>query len=69
MSKFKNAIIAVSGAGGTITCHGAVLTLDLADAEDALEIGKQIADWTGHSVTVRTANGIPLATFPGSTKN
>ena len=46
-----------------------MVTLDLADAEEALAVAKRMAEKTGRTVTVRDADGEVLGTISASPKH
>ncbi|UQR61177.1 hypothetical protein LRP30_29990 [Bradyrhizobium sp. C-145] len=46
-----------------------MITLDLADPDEALAIAERIAEHTGRTVTVRDANGEVLETIRAPSKN
>jgi hypothetical protein len=46
-----------------------MVAVDLADAEEALRVARQMAEQTGRTVTVRDADGEILGTIQAQPKN
>ena len=46
-----------------------MITLDLADAEEALTMARRMAEHTGRTVTIRDADGEILDTIEASARN
>lgn len=60
----KSKVIFV-GSGATLS----MISLDLADAEEALAVARRLAEHTGRNVTVRDADGEILDTIEAVARN
>jgi hypothetical protein len=60
-----NPKIVLVGSGATLS----MITLDLADAEEAVAMARRMADHTGRTVIVRDADGEILDTIKASAKH